>query len=259
MPQGVPPVLEDFIGDMADNFGMETGQAITLLKTQYGFDATEVSEDDAEAFVEAFEDGDKDATVEVLEANGATAEQIDRITDHMEFAEEHAEEIKESAGDDEKNPTEAPSSNGATPSNDSASSGPSHAEVRQMIREETPSAADIASEIKQGMAQESGGGGDGGVNPQQQMALKLITEHLGNSGGGGQMAELGQQFQKAAMSSYLKKLSRPSLGEIVEMRIYEDMADEYADEYKEKFFEGEPMDELAETDDDGDSDGWFNW
>ena len=253
----IPESLEEFISNIADGTGFETGQVITYLDTQYGLDVTEVSEEDADKFVEAFDAGDEETVREILEEYDAGEENIEKFLGEMEFVQDTRDTIEQTPSPDtDTNGKEAPTTQKAD-----SGDGMSREEVRQMIRQETPSASQIASEIRSDMEQQSGGQGQGddGLSMQQQTALQLISQHLGNSGGG-QMAELGQQFQKAAMNSYLKKLQKPTLGEIMEMKMYDKLADEYADEYAEELFDGDPLEELEEVDDDADDEsGWGLW
>jgi hypothetical protein len=235
----VAEMLEAIAGDQYSPEG-----AATILERTYGIDVSDMDSDDAVKMRESWEEGDVDGMVDVLEEYDVDDELIEQF-----------ETMARSQAPSPSDGDASPSPNGDSPSASAESDSPSREEVQQMIRQETPDAQEIVdmlkSEIQQPQqAQQGEGGGEGQMNPQQQMALKLLTEHLGG-GGGGEMAKLGQQFQKAAMSQYLNKLQRPSLGDLIEKRIYEDVADEYAEEYKQEIFEGDPMEEL-ESDEEGD-------
>lgn len=242
----MPDELDDDVREMLEAIAGEQYSpdgAATILERTYGIDVSDMDSEDAVKMRESWEEGDVDGMVEVLE-------EYDVDDDLIEQFESMARQQSPSPSDD------GPSENGETPTASASDDSPSREEVQQMIRQETPDAQEIVDMLKSEIqpdqpAQQGGeGGGEGQMSQQQQMALKLLTEHLG-SGGGGEMAKLGQQFQKAAMSQYLQKLQQPTLGDIIQRRIYEDVADEYAEEYKQEVFEGDPMEEL-ESDEEGD-------
>jgi hypothetical protein len=262
--QEIAPSLDDFITELAEGAGMESGTAITMIQQNYGLDVYEVSEDDASKFVEAFEANDRETVVEVLEEYDVSEEHINRFTDQMDFIEEQSGG-GDSGGSSEDSDTPAGTAE-TTPTGDDT---PTREEVQAMIREETPDADEIAATLEDRLTGGGGGGqaqqapqGDGN-QWQKEAAVRIAQQFMQNDSGNGAAAQLGERFQTAAMNNFLKRLSRPSIGDMVEMKMYERMSDEMADEYADEFF-GDPMEELTnmgepEEDDADDSGGFWSW
>lgn len=263
----IHPALMEILGEWSDMIGRSEGEIAQLLEIQYDLDVSEVESDDAVRFRDAYDDGDVDTMVDVLEANDVSDEHIDQFK----------AEIQAMSGDDPGDDG-SPSGNGQTPqastdagsSDSGGGSGLTEAqrrEVAQIVQQSTPETDEIAQRVVSSLQNQaaggggSSGGGEGQAQGQQQLGqlISLAQLAMGNQGGG-QMAELGQMMDKAAKKRLVQQLTKPSLGDIIEMRMYEKMSDKYADEWMQEMFEGDPfedLDEANESGDDGDSSsGW---
>lgn len=247
----IHPKVDSILTDMADELGRDKAEIVQFMDAMYDIDVTELDDEQAEKFETIYEDHDVELARELLSDLGLSEEDIESFVNEIQAASNF-----EGGSDDAD---AAPAGNGQSPSpqpSGGASAAPSggegglteaqRAEVAQIVQHSTPSADEIVSQLEEKMG---GGGGGGAVAQDEQSQLgSLISLAELFSGGGGGMGELGEQFHKAALNSYIKKLNRPSMGEIVEMRMYEKMADDVADEYVDEYFE-DPFEGLDAEDD----------
>lgn len=234
MSDEIHPDLAELIEEWGEDFGMDADRVVELIDRQYGLDLTSVDDDDAEEFVEAFEEGDADAVADVLERYDVDEAEVEKFREMVDpQGNSQAESDGTSAGS---------SGSGSRANGESAPSGgdsPSKQEVAQMIDQRMDGLADeLVSKIGGaaggggggaggGQAPaKGGGGGPGGLDPQtQQILAQSLAKHFLGGAGGGQAAELGQEVQKEAMQSFIKDLRKPDLGDLLEAKLYEEVLD----------------------------------
>jgi hypothetical protein len=188
----------------ADEADMSPDQAQAMLDN-VGLDVTELSEDHATELVEAWEADDLDRVVEILEENDVDQQFIDMLI---------PDSGGNSGGDD------------ARPASDSggaSSGGLSENEIRSVVQDEMNEVLGPLKNQLQSMSQ-SGGQADSqgqGLTAQQQIAAQLAQSFMQQQAGGGAAAELGQQFQKVALSKMVKDMNKPDIGDLLERKYYE--------------------------------------
>lgn len=253
MTDDLHPRLQDFVTEAATEANMPADQFRQAVERQIGIDLADVEDDDAERFVDAIESNEIDEAVQVLDEYGATDE------DKQMFRQVFESTTADGQADVAGNGDSPPDSSGSSDSDGGGDDGLTPAQ-RQEIQQMIPTADDIAGELRSQMTGGGGGGGGGGgqsggegMSQQQQMALQIASNFLGSGGGGGQMAELGQEVQKAAMQSFIQEMRKPSFGDMVEAKLYEDMAPEYAEQFKESYMDDETKEVFGVDDDDDDS------
>lgn len=221
-----------------------------------GIDPTEITEDQAQRFLDAEENEDPEEFDEVLEDLGVPEQVREQMVDGFRSNLDggaRPDDESNAAGD-----TDVDASPPAGTANENPPDTPSRAEIQQMIRRETPNAEDIAAELQN----EMGGGGGGGMDPQQQMALQMAKQFLGPSGGGameGAVSQAEEQMKSGmaqAMGNMAQSMAQPSLGQRVGQAIDNSMAESIA-ENMEIQIGGEAIDVSppeGEDDEDGDGD-----
>lgn len=248
------PRLQDMVSTWSDQQGLSENRLVEMIDSRMDFDLTEVEDDDAEKFVGAYEDGDVDSAVEVLEDYDVPETEIEIFKEQIEAQKTAAEDEGEDVRGNGKSPS---------PSSGGGGQNLTEADVRRIAQEVAPNAQDIANELKSQMGGGGGGQSDGGQAQQNQMAqLISLAELFGGGGGGGQMAQLGEKTMNAAMQSWINDMKKPSLGDIMEQKLYQKVADEEVQEWYEDMYSGNPLDgvdELGEDEDDEDDDsgGWL--
>lgn len=219
--------------DIADSIGQPVTDVIDNMPS-IGVEPTEITEEQAEKLIEAQEKGDEDLLDDALEDIGVEEPMRGEIVESFRGIRDGEIDPADVAEVDEDTDVESDSQE------QSSSGGVSRDEVRRMVREETPSADQIVSQLQQelggaGGGSGGGGGNDGGMTQQQQMALRLAQQFLGNQGGGPMdetVAEAQQQMQKGmaeAFGQMAKQMSRPSLGQQIGLAVEESLAQNIAD------------------------------
>lgn len=245
MTDDLSPTLKEFIEDIADANNIPVGMLRQQFERNLGIDLSDVSDDDAETFIDALDNDEFDDACDVLREYGADDESITMFRQQMESVAE-----SQSEGD---------SGNSDSAGSDSDSSGLSESEIDAKIQDATPSAEEIAGELKQQLGGGGGGGGGGTPGREQptqspqeqqgnQMGQLLSLVQLMNDGGGG----LGDEFQEMAMKSFVADMRKPDLGDLLEKKYYEQvLGSEAVDDIY-----GDLMPETPEGDEDED-DGPF--
>lgn len=280
----INPRLDSLIDDWAERIGVGRDQLVTQLDRAHGLDVTDVSDDDAEKFVDAVEQQDWDDAGEVLRENGVSESDVDEfvhVVKSMSAGNSNGPSSGESSGGE--------SDNGKVPdareNGHSSGSDLSRDDVQQMINESVPDADDIAGSLQRQMGggggggggQEAAGGGGGGTlsgmdsGTQQVLAQALAQKFLGG-GGGGAAAQLGEEVQNEAMKGFIRDLRKPDLGDLLEMKYYkkvlgddevEAMMADYmpGDDRDDDSSESDPFEALfvEEPDDDADDDSGGGW
>lgn len=256
--------LKEFVGAQAEAMGVTSGRVIQAVENNYGLDLAEVSEEDAQTFIDALEADDTETIQKVMANYDVDEDAIDRFVEQVRLAQEV--ENDDSGEDDPETETR---SNGHKEVSSADTSGePSTDDIERMINDaverKTPDANEIVDRLEarltEGQGEKAPAGGDGPPDWQKQLAAQIASQSLGG-GGNSAAQQMGEKFQSAAMNSFLKKLSRPTIGDMVEMKMADQMSDDIADEYAEEFFKN-PLEELNDTEDDDsddDSGGWSPW
>lgn len=193
---------------MADQLGLPVTALIDQLEQFWSVDPTEITEDQADKLLEANEEADPELAGEALEEIGVPEEirkeavesfrevkdgeiDLDEITDQATSVDESDDDGDDESDDDETEPDRF-----------KQGSGPSYAEVQEMIQQ---SQQETVNEVVDRIQQElpSGGGqpdGDAGASMQQRMALELAKNVLGPqqpaNPGTEQMAQAQQQMME---------------------------------------------------------------
>lgn len=256
--------LREVIEDMAESAGIDPSFAKDQLERSFGLDFGQVSEEDQIAFAEAYQTGDDETQRELLLEYGVdeeTIEQLEQQADEMTGDDTDAD----GEDDDPLADTSDALENGESSDAPAREGGLTEAEIDKKIEEAVPSARDIVNMLKDEMGASAGGqgggggGGEGGgMNPQQQMALEFVKDFMLKEAGGGGAAELGEKVQEEAMKNVLRQFSKPSLGEIIEYKIYENISEDIADDMA-KDIVPEGMDSLHAPDDSDSDDESHLW
>lgn len=215
--------------EVADVLGVPVDRLLNELPA-VGVDVEEITAEQGERMVDALESGDVEKYEEVLEDIGVEEPFRQQILDSIE---ERIDEI--AGGDDSETPTvdddrdDYVVSDGDDDTDTSSASGGgmTRAEVREMVRKETPDADDIAAQLKSQMGG-AGGGDSGGMNEQQRMALEIAKQYLtpDTSGPMQEVQEAQQQMQQRLVENMAQKMAQPSLGERIGQGIEEALAEE---------------------------------
>lgn len=185
------------------------------IVTELGINLDDVPAKDAKAAMEASEDEDVDEFFRLLEKNSEEPEKVEQFR-QQHFQEGESEPRDNSGGDSEDSEVESDSKPAAKAVREGATGGgggdsPSRAEVQQMIQQATPSADEIVSQLKSEMGGQQQPAADGGaqageMNPQTEMALKLVAQHLGG-GNESPYAEMMEEMQKDMMKSTMQQVA----------------------------------------------------
>lgn len=206
------PTLQEFIERIAESNGVPEGMLRKQFERNLGIDLTEVTDEDAETFIDSIESDEFDEACDVLREYGADDESIEMFRQQMEAV----------ADSQEADSGNADSSEGSTSSG--GSGGLSEAEIDEKIAKATPSASEIANEIKSNFGG-GGGGGGGGGQPQEQQGNQMgqIMSLIQLMNDGGASSGLGQEFQEMAMKSFIADMRKPDLGDLLEKQYYEEV------------------------------------
>lgn len=242
------PRLDETLDVWAEEFGMPKETIVKQIDIQYGLDLEEVDDDDAESFVDALEEADEETLRELLLKYDVPEEKVDEFSAQVEEfkADDDQPDPEEGNGDaptEVESPGESESSGGS-----SGGDGLTRQEVEQMIQQRNE---ELLSQLEQRLGNQGGGqpqgGQGGGMNQQQEVALRLAEHFMKDGGGAGPMGEMGEKAVEKVMERSMERLSEPTfserMGEALEHRIIEKVADEEA--------------ENLLSDDDEDDDKWW--
>lgn len=216
------PTLKDFVSEIAEAQEIPEGMLQNQFERQMGIDLTEVSDEDAQRFVDAIEEDKFDSACDVLRDYGADDDSVETFREQMETIAEQQEEN----GDGE-------TGNSTSEQSSETSGGLSEAEIDQKIQQATPTADEIANSLKDQLGGAvSGGGGNG--QPQQQEGEQLgqlisLARLFADSGGGGAMSEMGEKATERVMERTMQRLAEPSFGERIGKAIEQQVAEDVAD------------------------------
>lgn len=207
----ISETLDDYLETIADARDIPKGMVRNMFERRLGIDLADVSDADAEEFIEAVENDEFETVRDVLGEYGVDDETIDGLIEEFEAAAEA-----------EANAEEADTGNSGSAASGGGSSGLSEAEIDAKIQQAVPSAGEIASEIKRDLG--GGGGGQGAQSQEEQgnqMGQILSLVQLMNDGGAS--GGLGQEFQEMAMKSFIADMRKPDLGDLLEKQYYEEV------------------------------------
>lgn len=214
------PDLEALVEDWADEFGMTTDVVVQQIERQYGLTLADVEDDDAEAFAQAFEEGDADTIVDLLEQYDVDDDEIEQFRDMVD------PDAGNGSGESSDASVSEASKNGDSPSGDAE-----YVTKQEFEAAKSEIANDTVRKLKSelgaggggGQQQAQQGGGGGGLDPGTQKVLaQAISQHFLGGGGGGQAAQLGEEVQKEAMKSFITDLRKPDFGDMLEAKFYKE-------------------------------------
>lgn len=236
--------------DISDSIGAPVTDVIDNMPA-VGVEPTEITEEQAEALLEAQEEADEEKLDDALEDIGVEQPMRGEIVESFRGIRDGEIDPSEVVDEDEAEIGDESGELPAAGSSEPSGGGVSRAEVQRMVREETPDADEIASTLEQRLssgggggggqqqaASGGGGGGGGGMNAQQEMAIRIAQQYLGNSGGG-KMSEVAEQAQENMMEAFAnqaKHMAQPSLGQRIGQKIDQKVADQKADELVGEMF-----------------------
>ena len=227
-------VLEE-ASKVASIISERTGEVVTATDLidglpNLGVDPTELKGEQVVAMREALDSDDLDEYESVLEDIGVEEPFRSQIIERLRA------DIETGLGSNDDG--EDPASSGAEDVDSSedgremkgASSGGSvsKSEVRRMIKDEVPTASEIASQIK---AQSGGGGGGGDSKTEQrELAMNLARMYLQSQGGGPptEVQQAQEKMQERLVDSMAQRMASPSIGERIGHAIEQSLADEIA-------------------------------
>lgn len=248
---------------------LDPDTADQALQVQYNLDVRDMSDEDAREMRERFEEGDIDAVCEMLREYD--------VPDHLITQFKHTVSSDSTANEDGGDGTEDDQASTDADTGGQAADV-SADDVQQMISDEvarqTPNADEIAAQLKQqmggGQAQAPPqGGGEGGQNAQQQMAMQLAQAFLqSQQSTASPFAQMGEQMAKMSMYQMAERMHKPSLGEMIGESVEKNLAEQFgaqiSNDVSEQLPEGVDPDEFEMSmpweDDDEDDDsgsGWF--
>lgn len=218
--------VQEVIEEIASETGLTVDQAVAQLDN-FGLDVTEVTEEEAEQFKAARREGDPEKAVEVLRAHDVDEDFIDQIKEA--FRGRNAPETASGSGEGGDDADESGAESVASASDTAVSQD----EVQQMIRQEVPSADEIAAAMESRMGGGGGGqtqaaaaqgGGDDGMSPQAEMAMRIASQYL-QPDNAGPMQQAQEKMMESMTEMMAKQAARPSLEYEIGRKVTEDLVD----------------------------------